>query len=166
MAKAKQMLYTQDGYDALVEELNYLKNIRREEIKNDIAVARSFGDLSENAEYDEARNEQAKVEARIKDLEDLIANAVIVDETKIDTSIVSVGSTGKVMDYDMDMEVEYTLVGSNEASPAEFKISDQSPIGKALVDAQAKAGTKVTVETPSGQLHIEVRDVTRTKNDH
>jgi transcription elongation factor GreA len=163
MAKAKQMLYTQDGYDALVEELNYLKNIRREEIKNDIAVARSFGDLSENAEYDEARNEQAKVEARIKDLEDLIANAVIVDETKIDTSIVSVGSTVKVLDYDMDMEVEYTLVGSNEASPAEFKISDQSPIGRALIGS--RAGQELSILTPGGEIKMKVLEVARRNND-
>ena len=163
MAKAKQMLYTQDGYDALVEELNYLKNIRREEIKNDIAVARSFGDLSENAEYDEARNEQAKVEARIKDLEDLIANAVIVDETKIDTSIVSVGSTVKGLDYDMDMEVEYTLVGSNEASPAEFKISDQSPIGRALIGS--RAGQELSILTPGGEIKMKVLEVARRNND-
>ena len=163
MAKAKQMLYTQDGYDALVEELNYLKNIRREEIKNDIAGARSFGDLSENAEYDEARNEQAKVEARIKDLEDLIANAVIVDETKIDTSIVSVGSTVKVLDYDMDMEVEYTLVGSNEASPAEFKISDQSPIGRALIGS--RAGQELSILTPGGEIKMKVLEVARRNND-
>ncbi|MBO7176163.1 MAG: transcription elongation factor GreA [Clostridia bacterium] len=163
MAKAKQMLYTQEGYDALVEELNYLKNIRREEIKNDIAVARSFGDLSENAEYDEARNEQAKVEARIKDLEELIANAVIVDESKIDTSIVSVGSTVKVMDYDLDMEVEYTLVGSNEADPASGKISDQSPIGRALIGA--RAGQDISVLTPGGELKMKLLDVSRRSND-
>ncbi len=163
MAKAKQMLYTQEGYDALVEELNYLKNIRREEIKNDIAVARSFGDLSENAEYDEARNEQAKVEARIKDLEELIANAVIVDESKIDTSIVSVGSTVKVMDYDLDMEVEYTLVGSNEADPASGKISDQSPIGRALIGA--RAGQEISVLTPGGELKMKLLEVARRSND-
>ena len=163
MAKAKQMLYTQEGYDALVEELNYLKNTRREEIKNDIAVARSFGDLSENAEYDEARNEQAKVEARIKDLEELIANAVIVDESKIDTSIVSVGSTVKVMDYDLDMEVEYTLVGSNEADPASGKISDQSPIGRALIGA--RAGQEVSVLTPGGELKMKLLAVARRNND-
>ena len=163
MAKAKQMLYTQEGYDALVEELNYLKNTRREEIKNDIAVARSFGDLSENAEYDEARNEQAKVEARIKDLEELIANAVIVDESKIDTSIVSVGSTVKVMDYDLDMELEYTLVGSNEADPASGKISDQSPIGRALIGA--RAGQEISVLTPGGELKMKLLDVSRRSND-
>ena len=163
MAKAKQMLYTQEGYDALVQELNYLKNTRREEIKNDIAVARSFGDLSENAEYDEARNEQAKVEARIKDLEELIVNAVIVDESKIDTSIVSVGSTVKVMDYDLDMEVEYTLVGSNEADPAGGKISDQSPIGRALIGA--RAGQEIAVMTPGGEIKMKLLDVARRNND-
>lgn len=162
-AKAKQMLYTQEGYDALVQELNYLKNTRREEVKNDIAVARSFGDLSENAEYDEARNEQAKVEARIKDLEELIINAVIVDESKIDTSVVSVGSTVRVMDYDMEMEVEYTLVGSNEANPAENKISDQSPIGRALINT--RAGQEITVLTPGGEIKMKILDVSRRNND-
>ena len=163
MAKAKQMLYTQEGYDALVEELNYLKNTRREEIKNDIAVARSFGDLSENAEYDEARNEQAKVEARIKDLEELIANALIVDESKIDTSVVSVGSSVKVLDYDMDMEIEYTLVGSNEANPAENKISDQSPIGRALIGT--RAGREISVITPGGEIKMKIVEVSRRNND-
>ncbi len=163
MAKAKQMLYTQEGYDELVKELNYLKNTRREEIKENIALARSFGDLSENAEYDEARNEQAKVEARIKDLEELIVNAVIVDESKIDTSVVSIGSTVKVMDFDLDMEIEYTLVGSNEASPAENKISDQSPIGRALIGT--RAGQSISVMTPSGELKMSVLEVARRNND-
>ena len=162
MAK-KQMLYTPDGYQALVEELNYLKTVRREEIKNDIAVARSFGDLSENAEYDEARNEQAKVEARIKDLEELIANALIVDESKIDTSVVSVGSSVKVLDYDMDMEIEYTLVGSNEANPAENKISDQSPIGRALIGT--RAGREISVITPGGEIKMKIVEVSRRNND-
>ena len=92
MANEKKMLYTQEGFDELVKELDYLKTTRREEIKEAIALARSFGDLSENSEYDEARNEQAKTEARIKELEELVANAQIVDESKIDTSIVSLGS--------------------------------------------------------------------------
>ena len=96
MAKGKQMLYTQQGYQELVDELHYLKHEKREKIKNDIAVARSFGDLSENSEYDEARNEQAKNEARIKELEELVENAVILDESNIDTSVVSLGSTVKV----------------------------------------------------------------------
>ena len=166
MATKKTTLYTQQGFKALKDELDYLNNVKREEVKRDLSTARSFGDLSENSEYDEARNEQAKTEARIKELEELINNAEIVDESKIDTSVVGVGSTVKLYFIEDDEEITYSIVGSNETNPAERKISDQSPIGKALVEAQAKAGSKVTVDTPAGQLHIEVRDVTRTKNDH
>ena len=162
MAK-KQMLYTPDGYQALVEELNYLKTVRREEIKNDIAVARSFGDLSENAEYDEARNEQAKTEARIKELEDLIENAVIVDENEIDTSVVSLGSVVRVRDESDGEEFEYSLVGSNEANPAENKISDQSPIGRALIGT--RAGQEITVLAPGGELKMKILEVSRRNND-
>ena len=119
--------------------------------------------MAENAEYDEARNEQAKVEARIKDLEELIVNALIVDESKIDTSVVSVGSTVKVMDYDLDMEIEYTLVGSNEADPAANKISDQSPIGRTLIGT--RAGQNVSVQTPGGEIKMSVLEVARRNND-
>ena len=161
MAKAKQMLYTQEGYDALVQELNYLKNTRREEIKNDIAVARSFGDLSENSEYDEARNEQAKNEARIKELEELLENAVILDESSIDTSVVSLGSNVKVYNNAMAMEMTYDLVGSNEANPMEGKISDQSPIGAALIGK--RAGDEIEVEVPNGTVSMKVLEVSRTQ---
>ena len=166
MAKAKKMLYTQQGYQELVEELNYLKHEKREQIKNDIAVARSFGDLSENSEYDEARNAQAKNEARIKELEELVNNAEIVDESKIDVSVVGVGSTVSLYFVEDDETIEYSIVGSNEADPVAHKISDQSPIGKALVEAKARKGSKVVVETPAGQMHIEVKKVARTKNEH
>lgn len=156
---AEQKLYTPEGYKELTDELTYLKTVRREEIKEQIAVARSFGDLSENAEYDEARNEQAKAEARIKELEELVANAVVVDETKIDTSIVSLGSIVTVYDVEEDEEITYSIVGSNEANPFERKISDQSPIGKALMGA--KEGNTVVVDVPSGTIHMEVKSVTR-----
>ena len=158
MAK-KQMLYTQEGYDLLVKELTYLKNEKREEIKEAIAVARSFGDLSENAEYDEARNEQAKTEARIAELESLIENAVIVDESSIDTSVVNIGSTVLVYDIDEQEEIEYNIVGSIEADPFANKISDQSPIGRAVVGN--KAGTTVSVEAPGGTIRLEIRKVSR-----
>ena len=161
MATKKQMLYTPDGYKELVEELNYLKTVRREEIKNDIAVARSFGDLSENAEYDEARNEQARTEARIKELEDLIENAVVVDETEIDTSVVSLGSVVRVRDEDDGEEIEYSLVGSNEANPLIGKISDQSPIGKNLMGA--KEGAVLHIEAPAGMITLKVLSVSRSK---
>ena len=160
MAK-KQMLYTPDGYQELVEELNYLKTVRREEINNDIAVARSFGDLSENAEYDEARNEQAKTEARIKELEELIENAVIFNENEIDTSIVSLGSTVRVRDEADGEEFEYSLVGSNEANPLLGKISDQSPIGKKLMGT--REGAVLNVDTPAGTLTLTVLSVSRSK---
>ena len=161
MAKGKKITYTQQGYQQLVDELQYLRVEKREKIKNDIALARSFGDLSENAEYDEARNEQAKNEARIKDLEELLENAVIMDENTIDTTVISLGSTVKVRFADSEEEVVYSLVGSNEADPLESKISDQSPIGRALMGK--KAGAVVTVEAPCGELQFEILDVSRAK---
>ena len=159
MANAKQMLYTQQGYQELVDELHYLKHEKREKIKNDIAVARSFGDLSENSEYDEARNEQAKNEVRIKELEALLEVAVIIDEANIDTSVVSLGSTVKVLNGGLD--ITYDLVGSNEANPMEFKISDQSPIGAALIGK--REGDEITVEVPNGTVTMKVLAVSRTQ---
>ena len=161
MAKGKQMLYTQQGYQELIDELQYLKHEKREKIKNDIAVARSFGDLSENSEYDEARNEQAKNEARIKELEELVENAVILDESNIDTSVVSLGSTVKVLNLALNAEITYDLVGSNEANPMEHKISDQSPIGAALVGK--RADDEVEVEVPNGTVRMKVLEVSRTQ---
>ncbi len=160
MSVKKQMLYTPEGFKELTDELTYLKTVKREEIKEQIAVARSFGDLSENAEYDEARTEQAKTEARIKELEELVENALIVDETKIDTSVVSLGSVVTVYDVEYDEEVKYSIVGSNEVNPQENKISDQSPIGKALMGT--KEGDTVVVEIPSGSVHMKVVGVARS----
>jgi transcription elongation factor GreA len=157
----KQMLYTPDGYRELVDELNYLKTVRREEIKADIATARSFGDLSENAEYDEARNEQARTEARIKELEELIENAVVVDEAEIDTSVVSLGSVVRVRDEADGEGTEYSLVGSNEANPLIGKISDQSPIGKKLMGT--REGALIQVDAPIGTITLKVLSVTRSK---
>lgn len=157
----KTTLYTPQGYQELQNELNYLKYTKREEVKEQIAVARSFGDLAENSEYDEARNEQAKTEARIKELEELVAHAVVIDEESVDYSVVSLGSTVKVYVVEDDEELEYSIVGSNEANPGQMRISDQSPIGKGLMGA--KAGEVITIEVPSGTLHFEVRDVLRSK---
>ena len=159
MAKGKQTLYTQQGYQELVDELYRRTHEEREKIKNDIATARGFGDLSENAEYDAARNDQAKNEARIKELEELIENAVIIDESNIDSSVISLGSTVKVLNKTVNAEFTYALVGSNEANPAEGKISDQSPIGAALINK--KAGDEITVEVPNGILVMKVLEVTR-----
>ncbi|MBQ1261576.1 MAG: transcription elongation factor GreA [Clostridia bacterium] len=162
MAKGKQMLYTQQGYQELVDELHRLKHEKREEIKNAIATARGFGDLSENAEYDEARNEQAKNETRIKELEELLENAVILDESSIDTSVVSLGSTVKLFHEGLGMEMVYDLVGSNESNPAEGKISDQSPIGEALIGK--REGDSVQVEVPNGTVRMKILAVSRTQN--
>ena len=159
MAKAKQMLYTKEGFQALQDELRERQTIKREEIKEAIALARSFGDLSENSEYDEARNEQAKNESRILELQALIDNALIVDETKIDTSVISIGSTVKVYDNELEEEVEYSIVGSNEVDPLAGKISDQSPIGHALMGKTA--GTEINVDTPAGTLTFKILEVSR-----
>ena len=161
MAEIKQM-YTKQGYQDLVDELKYLKLTRREEIKEQIAVARGFGDLSENAEYDEARNEQAKVEARIQELEALIENAEIIDESNMDVRAISLGSVVKLFDEDFEEEITYSIVGSNQADPLEKKISDQSPIGRALMGK--KAGDTVTVTAPAGELHFKVLEVTRANH--
>ena len=152
----------QQGYQDLVDELKYLKLTRREEIKEQIAVARGFGDLSENAEYDEARNEQAKVEARIQELEALIENAEIIDETNMDVRSISLGSVVKLYDEDFDEEITYSIVGSNQADPLEQKISDQSPIGQALMGK--RAGERITVIAPAGEIHFRILDVSRANH--
>ena len=162
MAENMKQMYTKQGYQDLVDELKYLKLTRREEIKEQIAVARGFGDLSENAEYDEARNEQAKVEARIQELEALIENAEIIDETNMDVRSISLGSVVKLYDEDFDEEITYSIVGSNQADPLEQKISDQSPIGRALMGK--KAGERVTVTAPAGELHFKVLEVARANH--
>ena len=157
----KQMHYTKEGYQALVEELEYLKTIRRAEVKEALATARSYGDLSENSEYDEARNEQAKVESRITELEGLIIHAIVVDESEIDHSKVSVGSVVKVKNMKLKKEVEYTIVGSNEVDFWTGKISDQSPIGAALIGA--REGDTVTVSAPDGEFKVKILAVARAK---
>ena len=162
MAENMKQMYTKQGYQDLVDELKYLKLTRREEIKEQIAVARGFGDLSENAEYDEARNEQAKVEARIQELEALIENAEIIDESNMDVRAISLGSVVKLFDEDFEEEITYSIVGSNQADPLEQKISDQSPIGRALMGK--KAGDRVTVTAPAGELHFKVLEVARANH--
>ena len=157
---AEKQLYTPEGYKELTDELDYRKSVKREEIKEAIATARSFGDLSENSEYDEARNQQAENEAKIKELEALIENATVVDESKIDTKVVSLGSTVVVLDIDEDEEIKYNIVGSNEANPLEGKISDRSPVGSALMGA--RAGQTVEVSTPAGVYQLKIVEVSRS----
>ncbi|HPU18251.1 MAG TPA: transcription elongation factor GreA [Bacillota bacterium] len=166
MAKGKETtrkkLYTEEGYKSLVDEYEYLKNIRRQEVKDTLAQARSYGDLSENSEYDEAKNEQAKVEARINELEELIRSAQVVTEKDIDADTVHVGACVRVYDMTYDEEIEYNIVGSNEANPLLGNISDQSPIGSALLGA--RRGDIVSVDTPGGELKLKIIDISRSKS--
>lgn len=161
MSKAKQMLYTKEGLKELTDELSYLKNTKRKENLEAIAVAKSFGDLSENAEYDAARNEQAQIEAKIKELEEMIANAVVVDEDAIDAGVVSMGSYVKVKMVATGAEKEYSIVAPNQVAPMQGLISDQSPVGKALIGA--RAGDEVSFEAPSGTVRMTVLEVSRSK---
>ena len=161
MSKGKQMLYTQEGLKELTDELSYLKNTKRQENLEAIAVAKSFGDLSENAEYDAARNEQAQIEAKIKELEEMIANAVVVDEATIDAGVVSMGALVKGIFKETNTEKEYSIVAPNQVSPMQGLISDQSPVGKALIGA--RAGDEVAFEAPNGTMHLKVAKVSRAK---
>ena len=161
MENEKKTLYTEEGFKALTDELDFLKNTRRPEIKTAIAEARAFGDLSENSEYDEAKNEQAKVETRIAELEYLINHAEIISEAQYKSGVVNLGTVVKVLDMTEDEEIEYSLVGSNEANPLMNRISDQSPIGRALIGS--KVGDVVTVEAPAGEMQFKVLDVQRSK---
>jgi len=156
---ATKQKYTIEGFQKLKDEYEYLTKTRREEVKLAIAEARSFGDLSENSEYDEARNEQAKIEARIKELEELIQHAEVIDESQVDTKVVGLGSLVKVKKG--DVTVEYSIVGSNEANPFENKISDLSPVGHALVGK--KKGDTVEVAAKSGVVKIKILEVSRVK---
>ena len=154
---------TEAGLRALKEELDYLKNTKRNEVKENLAVARSFGDLSENSEYDEARNEQAKVEARISELEQIILHTVVVPEGAVDSKVIQLGYTVLLLDESKNLEKTYILVGSNEANPDEGKISDRSPIGVALVGKHI--GDEAVVTTPRGDKKYKILDVKRTAKE-
>ena len=156
MGNKNTVYLTQEGLDELKAELDNLINVRRPENIQDIKEARSLGDLSENAEYDAARNEQAQIEARIKQLEKMLENVSIISETSKDK--VGIGST-VVIKYvdDDDEEDEYKIVGSQEADPFESKISNESPIAKALLEH--KVGDVVTVESPNGSYEIEIVEI-------
>ncbi len=159
MEENKEFLLTQEGYDKLEEELENLKVVKRKEVAERIKVAISFGDLSENAEYDEAKKEQAQVEERILKLENMARKAVIIDESKIDLNVVTIGSIVKVKDLEFDEEVEYTIVGSTEADPYDGKISNESPVGKALLGRAAKE--VVEVQVPDGVAKFEILEIRR-----
>ena len=152
-------MLTEEGLKKLEAQLDYLISVRRNEVSEQIAVARGFGDLSENAEYDEAKKEQAKVEEEIVRLTNTIRTAVVVADSDISTEKVSVGTTVRVKDVDTGDEDEYAIVGANESDPYENKISNESPVGAGLLGA--KKGQIVTIEIPAGELHYEVLEIKR-----
>ena len=159
---AETKIYTPEGFKALKDELDYLVNVRVEENKKEISTARAFGDLSENSEYDEAKAEQGKIHARIAELNEMINNAKVVDESQIDESRVSIGSKVVVMNLTRGAEATYFVVGSYEADPMAGKISDDSPIGRALLGAQA--GDEVVVEGCAREQRLKLISVCRSKH--
>lgn len=150
----KEVLLTQEGYDNLEKELEYLKTEKRSEISERIKVALGFGDLSENSEYDEAKNAQASNEIKIAELENKLRYARIIDESEIDTKTVQVGNKVKVLDMEFDEEVEYTIVGSTEVDLSQNRISNESPIGSALLGA--KKNQIVEAQTPGGVAKFKI----------
>ena len=156
----EQKFYTPQGFKALQDELDFLINVRVEENKKEISTARAYGDLSENSEYDAAKQEQAVIHARIDELREMIANAKVIDESQIDESKVSVGSIVTFFNVERNREFTYHIVGSYETDPQNGKISDASPIGAKLLGS--RAGDEVVVEGAKVQ-HIKVLEVSRAK---
>jgi transcription elongation factor GreA len=144
----KDVILTPEGYEQLKAELDVLRGEKRREIAERIAAAREFGEIAENAEYDDAKNEQMMLEHRIAQLEERLANAQLIDTKRVDTSVVSIGSVVRLRDVDAKQTVEYFIVGSAEANPAEQKLSNESPVGKAIMGR--KKGETVEVITPRG----------------
>ena len=154
MAEAKKVILTSEGLEKLEQELEYLLGEKRQEVAAKIKQALAFGDLSENSEYDEAKLEQAQVEERIKAVQNMLKNVQVIDEDDIDTKKVSIGSKVKVLDMEFDEEVEYTIVGSTEADPSRNKISDESPVGAALLGQRRNKIVEVSV--PAGIVKFKI----------
>ena len=159
MENEKEVLLTQEGYDNLEKELEYLTTEKRAEIAERIKIALGFGDLSENSEYDEAKNAQAANETKIAELENKLRYAKIIDESEIDTKTVQVGNTVKVLDMEFNEEESYTIVGSTEVDLAQNKISNESPIGAALMGA--KKGQVVEAQAPTGVIKYKIISITK-----
>jgi transcription elongation factor GreA len=153
----KEVILTPEGYKKLQEEIEYLSTTRRQEIAERIRVAREFGDIAENAEYDAAKNDQAHLEARIAVLEERLKNARVVTKKEIRSGEVSVGTKVRLKDLSSNKTVEYHIVGSAEADPAELKLSNESPVGKAIMGR--KKGDVVEVSAPRGALKFKIMEV-------
>ena len=155
----KEVILTQEGYNNLEKELEHLRTEKRAEIAERIKVALGFGDLSENSEYDEAKNAQAENEALIVELENKVRYAKIIDESEIDTKTVQVGNTVKLLDMEFNEEVTYTIVGSTEVDLTQNRISNESPMGKALLGA--KKNQTVEVQAPAGVIKYKILSITK-----
>ena len=153
----KEIILTKEGYNALKKEIEGLSTTRRREVAERIKIAREFGDIAENAEYDAAKNEQAMLEARIAKLEERLAAARVIEKRDILKDVVSVGSTVRLRDVDAKQTVEYRIVGSAEANPAELKLSNESPVGKAILGH--KKGETVEVTTPRGSMKYKILEI-------
>ncbi len=157
--KHRENEFTRKGYQELEKKLDYLITVRRNQIAEQIAVARGFGDLSENAEYDEAKKEQAALESQISELENIKRTAIIIEDDDISTDRVGIGTVVRVLDMEAGDEDEYAIVGARESDPYANRISSESPVGKALLEA--KKGETVTASTPNGALRFKVLDIRR-----
>lgn len=155
----REIFLTAEGLKKIEEEYEELKTVRRKEVADRIKQALAFGDISENSEYDEAKNEQARLEERIAKLERTLRNARVIDDEDISAEIVSIGSRVTVKDIEYDEEIQYTIVGSAEADPYEEKISNESPVGRALIGR--KAGDIVEVQVPDGAIQYEIVSISR-----
>jgi len=153
----KEVILTPEGYERLKQEIDYLRGDKRREVADRIRVAREFGDIAENAEYDDAKNEQAMLEHRIAQLEERVLNARVIDKKEISKDVVSIGSRVKLKDMETNKSVEYRIVGSAEANPAENKLSNESPVGKAIIGH--KKGETVEVTAPRGTLKFKILDI-------
>ena len=156
-AEVKEVILTPEGYKKLKAEIEHLSTERRREVAERIRIARQFGDIAENAEYDDAKNEQAMLEARIAKLQERLAGARVIEKREIAKDVVSIGAKVRLRDVDAKQTVEYHLVGSAEANPAEHKLSNESPVGKAIIGK--KKGETVEVATPRGSLKYKIMEI-------
>ena len=156
---AKQIIVSHEGLKKLEQELEYLKTVKRKEVAQAIQKARAYGDLSENSEYDEAKNEQAEIEGKIAHLEVTLENAIVLDDSELGTDKVNVGNKVAVHNIDTDEETEYKIVSTTEADPLMFLISDDSPLGKALIGQ--RMGDSINVETPMGVVKYTITNISK-----
>jgi len=155
----KEVILTPEGLRKLEDEMGHLKGVKRREVAERIKLAISYGDISENSEYEDAKNEQAFVEGRIMTLEKMLRNARVIREDDVETDTVSIGSTVRLKDIEFDEEVEYTIVGSAEADPGSNRISNESPVGRSLLGKSI--GSTVEVTVPAGTIEFEILSIKR-----